>query len=142
MSYPKFRTAIKAFFCQVLGITDHLGMSHWAEVGYHKWKLFLIIFCFYIGLVHVTGLLRPQGSQKNWKRPTKVMKSNSKARYYQKSEFNIFFACLESFGNNWLEFNFDLNSKVIKAKKATINGQSCKSKSHYFFCPNLVFPHY
>ena len=54
----------------------------------------------------------------------------------------FFFACLESFGNNWLEFNFDLNSKVKKSKKAAINGQSFKSKSHYFFCPNLVFPHY
>ena len=120
--------------------TPHL--PHWSEVGNFMWKLFLMKQCFNIWLLHVTRLLRHQGSQKNCKRPMKVMKAKSKARHYQKSKFYTFFICLGSFGGNWLEINFGLNFKVIKTKKAATTGQNCKSQRCNFMGPNLVFPHY
>ena len=67
--------------------------------------------------MHTIGLLRHQGSQKNCKRPIKVMKAKSKARHYRKSKFYTFFICLWSFAANWSEINFGLYSKVIKRAK-------------------------
>ena len=78
--------------------------------------------------MHTIGLLRHQGSQKNSKRPIKVMEAKSKAKHYQKSKFYTFFICLGSFGGNCLEINFGLNSKVIKVKKAATTGQNYKSQ--------------
>ena len=37
-----------------------------------------------------------------------------------------------------MEINFGLNIKVIKAKKAAMIGQNCKSQSGKFIGPNLV----
>ena len=85
------------------------------------WNNALIIW-----LLYITGLIRHQGSQKKWKRTMKVMKVKSKARYYQNSKFHTFFIYLGSFGDDWLEINFDLNFKVLKAKKATMIGQNSK----------------
>ena len=72
----------------------------------------------------------------------KVMKVKSKARHYQKSKFYTFFIYLGSFGDDWLEINFDLNFKVLKAKKAAMIGQNSKSQFCNFMSPNLVLLHY
>ena len=42
---------------------NYLLMKHWSKIYF----------------LHATGLLRHQGFQKNYKRPTKVMKARSKA---------------------------------------------------------------
>ena len=47
---------------------------------------------------HTPGLPRLQGSQKNSKRPMKVITAKSKARPFWKSNFDIFFTYLSSFG--------------------------------------------
>ena len=70
------------------------------------------------------------------------MKAKSKARYHWKSKFHTFFIYLGSFGGVQMEINFGLNIKVIKAKKAAMIGQNCKSQSGKFIGPNLVLLHY
>ena len=72
--------------------------AHWSEMGNLKRKLFLMKQCSHIWLLHTTGLLRHQGSQKNCKRPMKIKKAKSKARHYQKSKFYSFF---HLFGVTW-----------------------------------------
>ena len=113
-----------------------IHIAHWSEMGNFKQKLFLMKQCSDKWLLHTTGLLMHQGSQKNCKRPMKVTKVKSKARHYQKSKFYTFFICLGSFGANSSEINFGVNSKVIKAKKAAITAQNCKSKSCNFIGKN------
>ena len=116
--------------------------AHWSEMGNFKQKLFLMKQCSDKWLLHTTGLLTHQGSQKNCKRPMKVTKAKSKARHYQKSKFYSFFICLGSLGADWSGIYFGSNSKVIKAEKAAITAQNRKSNLCNFIGQNLVFPQY
>ena len=65
-----------------------------------------------------------------------------KSQMQSKFKFHTFFIYLGSFGDDWLEINFDLNFKVLKAKKAAMIGQNSKSQFCNFMSPNLVLLHY
>ena len=68
----------------------------------------------------------------------KVMKAKSKARHYRKSKFHTFFIYLRSFGDDWLEINFDLNFKVSKAKKAAKIVKIGNLNIQFFTQKNLI----
>ena len=75
---------------------------------------------------HTIGLLRHQGFQENYKRPTKVVKAKSKARESSKSKLNIFFISLSSFSDLYSQISVFLSFKAIKAKKAALVAGNAK----------------
>ncbi len=81
---------------------------------------------------HTIGLLRHQGFQENYKRPTKVVKAKTKAREPLKSKLNIFFISLRSFGVFYLHISVFLSFKAIKAKKAALVAENAKLHSKLF----------
>ena len=70
--------------------------------------------------MHTTDLLTYQGSQKNCKRPMKVVKAKSKARESSIPKLNNFFTSLGSFGVFYSQISLFLSFKAIKAKKAAL----------------------
>ena len=52
----------------------------WSIFQIFVWKQFLRLYCSNNTFKHTTGLLRCQGFQKKYKRPTKVVKAKPKAR--------------------------------------------------------------
>ena len=80
-------------------------------------KMFLWLYCLDMRFVHTTGLLRYQGFQENYKRPTKVVKSKPKASGSSIPILNNFFTSLGSFGVIYSQISLFLSFKVIKAKK-------------------------
>ena len=73
---------------------------------------------------HTIDLLRHQGFQENYKRPTKVVKAKSKAR--ESSKLNIYFISLSSFGVFYSQISIFLSFKAIKAKKAAVVARKTK----------------
>ena len=70
---------IGAFRHRVKAIFTHC-VAHWSEMPNLIHFLFLMKYCLDMTSKHTTGLLRCQGFQKKYKRPTKVVKAKPKAR--------------------------------------------------------------
>ena len=83
-------------------------------------KMFLWLYCLDMRFFHTTGLLRYQGFQENYKRPTKVVKSKPKASGSSIPKLNNFFTSLGSFGVFCSQISLFLSFKAIKAKKAAL----------------------
>ena len=83
-------------------------------------KMFLWLHCLDMRFFHTTGLLRYQGFQENYKRPTKVVKSKPKASGSSIPKLNNFFTSLGSFGVFCSQISLFLSFKAIKAKKAAL----------------------
>ena len=83
-------------------------------------KMFLWLYCLDMRFFHTTGLLRYQGFQENYKRPTKVVKSKPKASGSSIPKLNNFFTSLGSFGVFYSQISLFLSFKAIKAKKAAL----------------------
>ena len=83
-------------------------------------KMFLWLYCLDMRFYHTTGLLRYQGFQENYKRPTKVVKSKPKASGSSIPKLNNFFTSLGSFGVFYSQISLFLSFKAIKAKKAAL----------------------
>ena len=66
------------FFVQLN--SGKLIYSLWLEMGNLNHLLFGMILNLDIGLLHPSGLLRHEISQKKWKRPKKFLKATSKTR--------------------------------------------------------------
>ena len=62
-------------------------IAHWSERPNLIHFLFLMKYCLDIISKHTTGLLRCQGFQEKYKRPTKVVKAKPKAREPKKWNF-------------------------------------------------------
>ena len=109
-------------------------------------KMFLRLYCLDMTFFHTTGLLRLQGFQENYKRPTKVVKAKSKARESSIPKLNDFFTLLGSFGVFYKQISLFLSFKAIKAKKATLVAGNANlhwgiflvSKS-FFYYPKVLF---
>ena len=69
---------------------------------------------------HTTGLLKYQGFQEYYKRPTKVVKSKPKASGSSIPKWNNFLTSLGSFGVFYSQISLFLSFKAVKAKKATL----------------------
>ena len=82
--------------------------------------MFLRLYCLDMKFFHTTSLLRYQGFQENYKRPTKVVKSKPKASGSSIPKLNNFFTSLGSFGVFCSQISLFLSFKAIKAKKAAL----------------------
>ena len=104
-------------------------------------KLQKCIFCDDLTFLHTNGLEKHQKSQKNWKRPTKVIKVNLKARELKIWKFNDFSSYWGPFGVNYYGNLVFWSFKVVKAKKATTVARNANSHIWMSNCPKLLSLH-
>ena len=102
-------------------------------------KMFLWLYCLDIRFFHTTGLLRYQGFQENYKRPTKVVKSKPKASGSSIPKLNNFFTSLGSFGVFYSQISLFLSFKAIKAKKAALVAGNANLHWGIFLDSKLLF---
>ena len=111
-------------FCCCLSVSTILvqkipSQPLWLEMGNLNHLLFGMILNLDIGLLHPSGLLRYETSQKKWKRPRKFFWRPHQRPDRKKYFFYIFFALIWSNGLENSANVFGLTFKTIKTKKAT-----------------------
>ena len=95
------------------------GGALWLEMENLNHLPFGMILNLNIGLLHPSGLLRHEISQKKWKRPKKFFEGHNKRPDWKKMFFYNFFALVWSNGLENSGNAFGLTFKAIKTKKAT-----------------------
>ena len=104
-------------------------------------KMFLRLYCLDMIFFYTTGLLRYQGFQENYKRPTKVVKSKPKASGSSIPKLNNFFTSLGSFGVFYSQISLFLSFKAIKAKKAALVAGNANLHWGIFLDSKLLYYH-
>ena len=100
--------------------------------------LFLMKYCLDITSKHTTGLLRCQGFQKKYKRPTKVVKGRTKGQRAKNVKFLDFLVVLGLFGVNNAVILLFLSFKAMKAKKAARVAGNAKLQMQKVIDPKTI----
>ena len=101
----------------ILKINKYIPYAQWAKIANLIQKLFMGLQCSDMAFLHTTGLLRCQGFQKNYKRPTKVGKAKSKARNRGSQILTIFSCHYDHLVLIMHRFHYFLVSRSLRSKR-------------------------